>query len=499
MFNGKFLSGFAAGLICFGSYPHLIYPQLLSLEMEDYLERSAGSAARAIALDDFGTVHVAGYTRSSVFPCRNAYQPRLAGDMDAFVAGISPSGSGLLYATYLGGSGVDRAHGIALDGAGQPLVIGMTDSKNFPCRNAYQAKPGGGYDAFVARLSSSGSGILSATYLGGGGDDTASGLTPGPDDTIYVSGETFSADFPTRQSYQASKAGWEEDIFLTRFSRSGSSVIFSTFLGGSGVDAGGYIGLGSGGDIYLAGSTGSDDFPVRNAFSGKRSGKYDAFVIRFDSSGSGLIYSTYLGGKEIDFARGLAVGRDGDAWVTGFTMSEEFPEYGPAPLREGDEGDAFVTGVAPSGSELLFSGCFGTVGIEQGLAIVLDVSGGVYMTGTSNSSKFPLKNPFQPVWGGDEDVFIIKLTPPDLSIAYSTYLGGEEYDRPYGIFVDSAGAVYIAGLTCSFDFPLKKPFQGRLSGWSDGFISKLSPSGSGLVFSTYLGGYTAPSTRKIFK
>ena len=206
----------------------------------------------------------------------------------------------------------------------------MTDSDNFPCRDAYQATLGGGCDAFVARLSSSGNGLLYATYLGGSGDDTASGLTPGPDDTIYVSGETFSADFPTRNPYQATKAGWEEDIFLTRFSPAGSALIFSTYVGGSGVDAGGYIGLGSGGDVYLAGSTGSDDFPTRSAFSAGRSGRYDAFVTRFESSGNSLVYSTYLGGREIDFARGLAVGREGDAWVTGFTLSEDFPEKTPA-------------------------------------------------------------------------------------------------------------------------------------------------------------------------
>ena len=496
MFNRKILFGFAVVLICLGSRPTSIHPQLLSLEMEDYLERGAGTACRAIALDDSGIVHVAGYTRTAVFPCRNAHQPSLAGEMDAFIIGISPSGSGLLYATYLGGSGVDRAYGIVLNGAGQPVVVGMTDSNDFPCRDAYQSTLGGGSDAFVARLSSSGSRLLYATYLGGRGDDMASGIVTGTERSVYVSGETFSDDFPTRNPYQASKAGWEEDVFLTHFSPVGSTILFSTYFGGSGVDAGGYIGLDSGGDIYLAGSTGSDDFPTRAAFSSRRNGKCDVFVTRFDSSGSSLVYSSYLGGSGIDFARGLAVGREGDAWVTGFTLSEEFPEYGPSLPREDEEGDAFITGLTPSGSALLFSGCFGTGGIEQGLAIALDLSGGVYMTGTTNSSTFRLKKPFQPIWGGDEDLFIIKLTRPGLSVYYSTYLGGDEYDRPCGIVVDPKGAAYLAGLTYSFNFPLKRPFQRRLSGWSDGFISKISPSGSDLVFSTYLGGYTKPSPQR---
>ena len=371
------------------------------------------------------------------------------------------SGSRLLYATYLGGSGFDRACGIALDGAGEPLVVGMTASDNFPCRDSYQATLGGGSDAFVARISSSGSRLLYATYLGGRGDDMASGIALGKDNTIYISGETFSDNFPTRNSYQASKVGWEEDIFLACFSPTGSNLIFSTYFGGSGVDAGGYIGLDSGGDIYLAGSTGSDDFPTQSAFSSKRSGSYDAFVSRFDSSGSLLVYSTYLGGRGIDFARGLSVGGAGDAWVTGFTLSEGFPEHGPALPREDEEGDAFITGLTASGSELIFSGCFGTGGIEQGLAITLDLSGGIYMTGTSNSSTFPLKNPFQHIWGGDEDLFIVKLNPTDLSVDYSTYLGGDEYDRPYGIAVGPAGAIYLVGLTYSYNFPLKKPLQRR--------------------------------------
>lgn len=490
----KILCVCAAVVIACAVFPLPGRTQLLFLEMEDYLERAAGTAIRGLALDDVGSVYLTGYTRSAVFPCRNAYQPRLAGGRDAFIAKLSPEG-GLLWSTYFGGEGDDRAYGIAVHGSGGPVIVGMTNSDDFPSRDAYQDKRGGGYDAFVARFSPCGGDLLYATYLGGGGDEAASGIALGPDDDIYVSGVTLSKDFPTRRPYQAANPG-EESIFLTRLSPDGSTLVFSTYFGGSRCDSGGYLGLGPAGDIYLAGSTASDDFPARAAFAGEKSGEFDVFVSRLDPAAGELIYSTYLGGAGIDFARGLAVSRDGDAWVAGWTLSEDFPEKNPALPREDEEGDAFIFGLSPSGSELLFSGCFGTPGIEQGLAISLGASGGVYLAGISNSARFPRKNPFQPTWGGHEDVFLIKLNPPNFSLAYSTYLGGGEYERPGAIAVGPSGAIYVAGLTYSFNFPVKNALQRRLSGWSDGFISKLSPDGSELIFSTYLGGQSMPLPRK---
>lgn len=479
---------FAVAMIFSTFWAQSGHTQLFSLNTADYYVHSAENSCRGIALDVSGVVYVAGFTRSQAFPCRNAYQPSFSGRVDAFVAGLSSSGSALLYATYLGGSGEDKAYGISVDSQGRAVVSGVTSSRDFPCRGAYQAEPGGKLDAFVAKVSSSGSELIFATYLGGKKDDAALDLALGPSGSVYVSGETFSADFPTRDPYQASRAGWEQDIFLTRLTSTGSGVIFSTYLGGTEVDFGGSLDLDSGGSTYVAGSTWSEDFPTLGAYSVKKSGKYDAFVSKFKSSGSSLSYSTYLGGEGIDFAHDLAVDREGGAWVTGFTLGEGFPELAPLYRREDEDGTAFLTRLSSSGSFLSFSTCWGTPGGERGLAIGLDRSGGVYITGQTGSPNFPLRNPFQSRMGGEGDVFIAKLSPATSAIVYSTYLGGNEIDLPHGIAVSSSGNAYVAGFTRSFDFPLRCPLHRIKPGGSDGFITGFSSSGSSFIFSTYLGG-----------
>ncbi|MDP8213552.1 MAG: SBBP repeat-containing protein, partial [Candidatus Euphemobacter frigidus] len=269
---------------------------------------------------------------------------------------------------------------------------------------------------------------------------------------------------------------------------SGSGLVYSTYLGGSGVDFGGKIALDRDNHIYIAGTTWSENFPTRNCYSPSKTGKYDAFIGKFSFSGSDLIYSTYLGGGGFDFGNDIAVNKAGTAYITGFTLGEGFPELKPLYKRRDEDGTVFLTRLSSSGSSILFSTCWGTPGGEEGMVVALDSAGCVYVSGITGSPDFPLRNPFQPKKSGRQDIFMVKMTSLGSDIIYSTYLGGLDYERPFGLTVNSAGRANLAGCTYSYNFPVKSAYQPTMAGGSAGFVTGFSSSGSNLLFSTYLGG-----------
>ncbi len=462
--------------------------QLFSLSTADYLSLSANTSCQGIALDDSGCIYVAGFTRSADFPCRDAFQDRWLGGINAFVAKFSSSGSRLIYSTFLGGSDTDKAHGIAIDPSRCAVVAGMTNSSDYPCRNAYQSSCAGELDAFITKLDSSGNALIYSSYLGGSLDDAAFDLDLDSLGMVYLSGETISSDFPTRDAYQVSRGGWEQDVFITKFTSSGSGLVYSTYLGGDGVDFGGKITLDLGDHIYIAGTTWSENFPTWNCYSPSRAGKYDAFIGKLSSSGSALLYSTYLGGGGFDFGNDVAVDKTGTAYITGFTLGEGFPELNPLYERRDEDGTAFLTRLSPSGSALLFSTCWGTPGGEEGMVVSLDPMGCIYLSGITGSVDFPLRNPFQSQKSGRMDIFIVKISPSGSDIIYSTYLGGLDYEKPFGLAINSAGSAYLAGCSYSCNFPVKSAYQPTMAGDADAFVTGVSSSGSSLIFSTYLGG-----------
>jgi len=389
----------------------------------------------------------------------------------------------LVYSTYLGGSGNDWGYGIAVDSSGNAYVIGATDSTDFPTQNAFQRTYGGGiFDVFVTKLNSSGS-LVYSTYLGGSGYDWGYGIAVDSSGNAYVTGLTFSTDFPTQNAFQR-RFGGANDVFVTKLNSSGS-LVYSTYLGGSDMDWGCGIAVDSSGNAYVTGWTWSADFPTQNAFQRRFGGANDAFVTKLNSSGS-LVYSTYLGGSRPDWGYGIAVDSSGNAYVTGRTLSTDFPTRNAFQRTFGGGGDfdAFVTKLNPSGS-LVYSTYLGGSGGDRGHGIAVDSSGNAYVTGETYSTDFPTKNAFQRTFGGEWDAFVTKLNPSG-SLVYSTYLGGSGDDEGYGIAVDSSGNAYVTGLTDSTDFPTtQNAFQRTFIG--DAFVTKLNPSGS-LVYSTYLGG-----------
>jgi len=317
---------------------------------------------------------------------------------DAFVTKLSNSGNSLIYSTYLGGGKSDYGYGIAVNGSGNAFVTGLTESSNFPTLNSYQTDQRD-LDAFVAQLASSGSSLIYSTYLGGEGDDEGNGIAVDGSGNAYVTGTTGSSDFPTSNPYQTYQ-GWQ-DAFVTKLSSSGDSLIYSTYLGGGNNDndiASG-IAVDGSGNVYVTGWTFSSNFPTLNLYQTYQGGG-DTFVTKLSSSGNSLIYSTYLGGTNLDAGLCIAVGGSGNAYVTGYTESSNFPTLNPYQTDQGGL-DVFVAKLSSSGSSLIYSTYLGGGNVDYGQGIAVDGSGNAYVTGYTGSSNFPTLNPYQAYMGDD--------------------------------------------------------------------------------------------------
>jgi hypothetical protein len=390
-----------------------------ALRYATYLGGSRFDGGEGIAVDLRGQAYVTGSTGSPDFPTKNALQPVLGRlDGDAFVAKLSADGSALRYATYLGGTRFDRGSGIAVDLRGQAYVVGTTESLDFPTINALQATLRGHSDVFVAQLKADGSALRYSTYLGGSGYlDQGRGIAVDLRGQAYVTGNTQSPDFPTKNAVQPSfggERGSDVDAFAAKLSADGKALRYSTFLGGNKSDFGSGIAVDLRGQAYVVGGTQSPDFPTKNALQPALSGPGDAFVVQFSADGSALRYSTYLGGSGGDEGSGIAVNLRGQAYVTGGTNSADFPIVNALQLvlgdSSGDFGDAFAVQFATDGMTLRYSTYLGGSSGDGGNGIAVDPRGQVYVVGSTNSSDFPTHNALQPIFGGgSSDAFVTKI------------------------------------------------------------------------------------------
>jgi hypothetical protein len=417
------------------------------------------NAATAIAVDSSGAAYIAGYTASDNLPTANPEQNFNAGGNDAFVAKLNPAGTGLEYCTYVGGSGDDRAYGIAVDAGGSAYVTGSTMSPNFPTLNAAQSRLEGARNAFVVKLNPAGDMLVFSTYLGGSGSDTANGIAVDAADDSFVVGDTTSMNFPAT-GFQTSLHG-SQNAFAAKISPSGGRLLYSTYLGGSSTDHGAAIAVDSNGSAYITGSTYSADFPVANAFQSSIGGGMDAFIARLSSNGNTLLFSTYLGGSggSVSYpetGQGIALDAQDDACVVGVTGSVDFPLSNALQPELLGELDAFVAKVNSSGA-LLYSTYLGGSGVDVGNAIAVDSSGAAYVAGYTYSTDFPVVGGFQTTLGGDCDAFLAKLSPNGASLLYATYLGGSGSDTATGVALDPSGNVYLSGWTFSSNFPVVNP------------------------------------------
>ena len=326
-----------------------------------------------------------------------------------------------------------------------------------------------------------------STYLGGSTDDAAYDIAVDSAGNAYVTGFTTSTDFPTAHAFQPAY-GSNGDAFVTKINADGTTLLYSTYLGGSSDEVGQSIAVDSAGSVYLAGYTGSDDFPTVNPIQPTRHGYHDAFVTKISPNGSALVYSTYLGGSSDDYGWGIAVDSAGNAHVTGDTPSDDFPVVNAIQPTHRGYFNTFVSEINAAGTALIYSTYWGGSVSEGGSRVAVDSAGNTYIGGYTSSPDFPTKNAIQPIYGGNTDAYLSKLSPDGQTVIYSTFLGGSAGEYGWDVAVDSVGNAYVTGLTESTDFPTAHALQPTNHGGRDAFVAKINASGSALVYSTYLGG-----------
>ena len=444
----------------------------LALGFSSYLGGSGTDEANCIDIDSSGNVYIAGYTLADDFPTANPLQPGAAGNEEVFIGKFSSTGSALLYSTYLGGSADERAYGLAVGDGGTAYVSGETTSADFPTRNPYQAGMAGGQDAFACKLSSTGSALLYSTYLGGsGGINYSTGLAV-EGDSAYVYGYTNTADFPTVNPAQGSLAA-NSDVFISKLASDGASLDYSTYLGGNNMEYAQDIAV-ENGYAFVSGGTYSTDFPTVNPYQDIGPANRDIFAAKLSTSGSVILYSTYLGGLGDDYGYGIAV-ENGYAYILGQTDAADFPTRNAYQASLAGASDAFLCRFATSGSALVYSTYLGGSGSESGDFAGFDIAvenGAAYLCGSTNSADFPVNGPWPGAGSGSNDIFLCKVASDGTHLVYSTLLGGSSSDSGFGIAVAGDG-VYICGNTGSSDFMTANAYQASLAGGLDAFVTKL--------------------------
>jgi hypothetical protein len=483
---------------------------------------------------------------------------------DAFVAKISADGSTLLYSTYLGGENTDIAYGIAVDSSGEAYVAGTTNSPHFPVgASAFNTLCGGDgkcgatwnpqgfivFNGFVTKLNVEGSALIYSGFLGYYENVECLAIAVDGAENAYVTGEvgpnitptvplvppaTPPPPFPTNNGFQTAFSGTATDAFITKIDASGSAFLYSSYLGGSNENVGYGVAVDTSANAYVTGVTYATDFPTTSsALQSTYAGAGDAFLTKVNTTAVGsasLVYSTYLGGSGLDQGNGVAVDASGNAYVAGGTTSiasslgftiPGTPYQANCKLDSGVcEGDAFVAKLDPAlslGASLIYFTYLGGTLADSASAIAVDSSGDAYVTGTTASTDFPIVGAvFQPTYGGGNgDAFVTELNPTGtVPLVYSTYLGGSNTDSGNGIALNAGAAsscvvsggqtvcdAYVAGQTCSFDFPLANPLQPTYGGNCDAFISEvnilqgIALNPAGLIFPTQsLGTPSAPQT-----
>ncbi|MCS6885345.1 MAG: SBBP repeat-containing protein [Acidobacteriota bacterium] len=466
------------------SLPLVIDPEL---RYATYLGGERSDIATGVAVDTAGNVYVVGYTNSLRFPTRNQLQQADSGAGDAFLSRFDAEGR-LAYSTYIGGGLLDQALGVAIASDGSIYIVGLTQSLDFPTRNALQNNYSGRTDAFLTKISADGRSISFSTYLGGTGEEEATAVAIDTKGDVYVAGSTNSIEFPvSSNAFQKEPRGFR-DIFVAKFTSSGSRS-YATYIGGFANDLATAIKVDSLGRAYVVGNTLSDNYPTVKAFQSSRAGggspRTDGVISIVSAGGNSLDYSTFFGGEEEDLIRDIALDTQGNFYIVGTTRSVDLRVVNAfQPTNKGGSFgaglflgpyDAFLSKFSPDGSRLLISTYLGGSEYDDITGISLDPAGNIYLCGVTSSEDFPLSRAFQRgnASRGEQraDTFVAKFNPTIKILLYSTYYGGSRNDVALRIATERSGNAYVVGVSASTDFPVVRAFQSNFAGGEAGASS----------------------------
>lgn len=478
-------------MVCLFCVNHVGYASPFNspgLEAMDYvystfLGGSNGDIARDLAIDSNGNIVVVGSTYSEDFPVLNAYQDTYAGGAsddilivggEGFVSKFSPGGE-LLWSTYLGGSELDSATAVAITVDDEIVVCGVTGSRDFPIVGGFgqQVYVGGEYDGFIA-VFSPGGGLQRSCYFGGSGNDQVEGIALNEAGVLIIGGNTDSVNLPvTSNAFQTSLNG-QLDAFVAYFDLISFEFSYLTYLGGSNNEVA-RITVDPDGNIIAVGSTSSRNFPITDdAYQDDiRGSERDIFIVKMSESGE-LVYSSYLGGSDMDDAFGKAVDSAGNIILSGRTWSGDFPvtEDAIQGTYSGIEVDGFVTKLSADGQSMMFSTFLGYSGWDTLHRVCVDEDDNIYLAGMADSNDFPVINALQSEKSSGPDLYLLKLSPEG-SPLFASYLGGSSSELAWSVrYVN--GALYVVGFTDSDGFPVSDDaYQSTNNGNQDGFLFRI--------------------------
>lgn len=449
------------------------------------------ASGEAVAADSSGNAYVTGRTNAleSAFPVTTGPDLSHNGGTDAFVAKVAADGMSLVYAGYIGGSGIDSGNGIAVDGSGNAYVAGSTTSTEttFPETVGPDLTHNGSNDAFVAKVNAAGTALLYCGYIGGSLEDEGHGIAVDASGNAYVTGLTSSSEktFPATAGPDLTYNG-TNDVFVAKVIAAGTSLVYAGYIGGGSEEQAGGIAVDSSGNAYVAGTTGSEPetFPETGGPDLTHNGGYDAFVAKVNSDGLSFAYAGYIGGSGSDHGDGIAVDGSGSAHVVGSTSSDEktFPETVGPDLTYNGNHDAFVAKVTATGAGLVYAGYIGGENLEETGGIALDGSGNAYLVGStySDETTFPETQGPDLTHNGGRDAFVAKANATGTGLFYAGYIGGAASDHGYGIAVNGSAA-YVTGHTFSSEATFPETVgpdltQNNDSG-GDAFVAKVIETG----------------------
>lgn len=459
---------------------------LNNLAFSTFLGGAEDDEALDLKVDNMGNVYVTGITNSAFFPTTSGtFDTTFNFNPDVFVSKINPSGTQLIYSTYIGGAGSDEGRKIAIDLSGNAYIAGSTSSPTFPTTSgAFDTTQNGSIDAFALKLNPTGSALIFSTFIGGNGFDEAYSIVLDSSNNAYIGGRTAggATPFPTTIGALDTTFNGVNDAFVSKLDSSGANLVYSTFVGGSANEFGYGIAVDVSGNAYITGFTSSSDYPTTaGSLDTTFGGANDIFISKINSSGSAFVYSTYIGGTDEESARDIVVDSSGNAYLAASVLNGGgFPTI-PGSYDTTHNGgiDCAVVKLNANGNALIYSTYIGGGSTENSRAIALDSSGNIHLTGYTidTVTDFPTTaGAFDTTHNGFQDAFASKLNANGSVLMYSTFIGGGGNDQGGGIGTDSNGNIYIAGVTGNSapNLPVSsEAIQSFHGGSNDAFVSKL--------------------------